>query len=158
MKLKIKTFNTQSSKIPTSNPDFDLNFRIGKIVLQRNPADCGICSIAMALDKPYETILKNALKLNCFDPIEGMDEEEKLLNHYGKKVTYIDRLNIPKNIKDLERFLDNKKALVIVPLKSNPEIWHLTYWDGKNLFDPDPKNYYTNLKETKPLEIILIHD
>lgn len=125
------------------------------LIPQRNATDCGICVLAMALAQPYEQVMQQALEMKLYDLDEGLHGEEEFLSKAGMETLWL----TPKtgySTARLTQLLQDQPALITVPLKSNPDILHLVYWNGKTLLDPDVSTPYLSLSELRPQAILLL--
>lgn len=134
------------------------------IIRQKNLVDCGVCCLAMAIDKPYKEILKQVNSwMKIHEPKEkftGMTAEIETsilwkfdikfthIYTYEKHVVFQDGYWIPKRDKkiNLKKIVGDKKALLSCPSINFKGKGHAVYWDGKKLHDPSNMKRFTARK------------
>lgn len=123
-------------------------------------SDCAICTIAMALGKSYEDVLVAALQARAFKPEEGTRSEYSIIEQFG--------LEQMKDFRVLHRgplapeyflhFAWGRRAILAVPSLNIEGGFHSVYWNGSQLFDPCTAKTYSEWKQLRPDEIILLHE
>jgi hypothetical protein len=131
------------------------------LIEQRLSTDCMIACIAMALELPYEDALAAGIKTKAYDPEngEGTRDAEKILIELGlhdewhwslKKLIGHDRLSV--SIGDFTsrrrewgeapyHFVKEawgRPAILSVPSLNKESGSHAVYYDGFNIYDPNP--------------------
>lgn len=138
------------------------------LIHQRTSTDCGIASIAMATGQPYERVLEAAGP--HYDPTEGLSRLSPVLRNLGFKDGFDDgepsgefvELYLPWGLSTglFRRMIFGRRAIVSVPSKVNQGGWHLVFWNGRAVLDPNPDHLprYTKLNELEPQEIVLFRE
>lgn len=130
------------------------------LIQQRTRHDCAICTIAMALDRPYDEVMAAALKVKAFDPVKGMRAEYRVLEEFGLEQMVDFRL-MHRGVLAPEFFLHfawARRAILVVPSLNTPDAFHSVYWDGGSLLDPCDLKTYGEWKQLRPDEIILFSE
>lgn len=131
------------------------------MVKQRLPHDCSICTIAMALDRPYDEVMQTALKTESFDPVEGCRSEYAIIESFGLEQMVDFRVLHQGgdagilNPEFFRHFSWGRRAILAVPSLNIEGGAHSVYYDGQKLFDPCALKTYTEWKQLRPSEIIL---
>lgn len=131
------------------------------MIKQRNYKDCGICSLAMLLDKPYHVINKDVRSLHKikypnkkFDGIDDTIEQMIAWKHGFKFKTHVDidwKFDFKKGYwakvagkkYNIKKLVGNKKSILSVPSINFKGYGHCIYWDGEKLHDPSNLKRYT---------------
>ena len=103
-----------------------------KLIEQRTPTDCSICSLAMYLDRTYEEIMDI---VNTYDPniarriqdgVYGLDiiSELHIIRHFGGNTVCL--LTFPQSL----------KCFLAVASLNFPGKLHAVAYDGNEVFDP----------------------
>jgi hypothetical protein len=119
----------------------------------------------MATQKPYEEVL--AAAEGIFLPGEGTRSAYKILENMGYSYEFKNGAPVgdivsrhrgygfaPELYRD---FCWGRPAVITVPSLNNPGGHHMVYYDGYEVFDPNPpeKKRYTEFHELLPSEMIL---
>jgi hypothetical protein len=137
-----------------------------KLVQQRNLTDCVICSLAMATDLSYETVLEKVGDL--YDIKEGLRYESKALNRLGFSNEYENGQSIGDFTTyyrgfyiSPEFFLSTawgRRALLSVPSLNFAGKWHMLYVDGRKVYDPSTLDRYERYDQLKPEYITVFRE
>lgn len=128
------------------------------LIRQREKSDCSICTIAMALDKSYEEVMRVALLEDAWRRDEGCRREYQIIEKFGLKQMEGFRIMWRGNILDAEFFLHfswRRKAILSVPSLNIEGGFHSVFTDGRKLYDPCLLKTYSEWKDLRPEEIIL---
>jgi hypothetical protein len=130
------------------------------MIRQRTRHDCAICTIAMALNKPYDDVMAAALEARAFKPDEGTRAEYRIIEQFGLK-QLIDFRTLHRGPLAPEYFLHfswGRRAIMAVPSLNTEGSFHSVYWNGAELFDPCTLKTYSEWKQLRPDEIILLNE
>jgi len=127
------------------------------MIKQRIPTDCAICTIAMAIERPYEDVMEAAMNSDAWHPEKGMRAEFKVLEHFGFKqmVNFRVMHRGPLAPEYFLHFSWGRPAILAVPSLNIEGMFHSVYWSGTELHDPCTSKTYSEWKELRPDEIIL---
>lgn len=104
------------------------------MIKQRFPFDCMVATLAMYLSKTWEDVYD---EIGC--PNEGIMTSKAAEFLWTKGFDVIWR----------EAQMPTKKAIVCVLSKNFPDAWHAIYYDGKQFFDPSPRQQFTDWDDVK---------
>lgn len=135
------------------------------LVPQRVDADCVLCCVAMLTARPYAQVRSLAGAL--FDERRGIRDEMELLEAAGFSNAWKvglfegDALNLTRGDMAHDAFRTfawGRHALIFVPSRHRDDLWHMVYWDGREVRDPDPAQPYRRFEEMLPEAMILFAD
>lgn len=128
-----------------------------EFIKQRLPTDCAICTIAMALAKPYDDVMAAALGAKAWKVDEGVRSEWRIIEELGLK-QMVDFRIMHRGPLAPEYFLHfswGRPAILAVPSLNIEGSFHSVYWNGTDLLDPCTLKTYSKWEELRPDEIIL---
>ncbi len=139
------------------------------LIHQHFPTDCMIASIAMALDLPWQEVYEAAIECGVYkaDHSTGIRDEDTLLEHLGlvREASYkgvvgdFTQWHCEWNItpKFYISKLWGRPAILSVPSLNNPGGWHAVYYDGYELFDPNPpsRNRYDTVTDLQVKDVVV---
>ena len=128
------------------------------LIRQRLRTDCAICTIAMALGKPYEAVMEAALAAKAFSSDRGTNAEYSVIEKFGLKQMIDFRIMHRGQLAPeyFRHFSWGRRAILAVPSLNNEGGFHSVFWSGCQLFDPCTRKTYSKWDELRPDEIILI--
>jgi hypothetical protein len=138
---------------------------MAELIYQRDTSDCAIAAIAMATGFTYEEVLHAAA--DDYTPGKGTFGSYKVLERLGFRYSFKNGRpvgDIVSRHKDYslapECFRDmawGRPALFSVPSLNIPDGTHMVYYDGYEVYDPNPpsRKRYTNFDELMPTNVIL---
>jgi hypothetical protein len=142
-----------------------------RLIPQREPNDCVICSIAMATGHSYENVLSAAGDL--YDPDAGVKSVERVLEQLGftfrlengangwgagAEGELADLLVMSRGIITADYFRNfawGRRALATVQSKRIANGFHMVWWDGREAWDPAPEHRIERFEQLFPTELIL---
>lgn len=130
-------------------------------VRQRTDSDCMLACIAMAAGKAYDEVFDQAW---IDDVVErrGADRDftNRALAHAGFEESRVWSCHVWNHHSRetlVTHLLHGRRAIISVPSLNHRDGWHVVYWDGANLFDPnDPANgkqIYRWIEQLAPCQI-----
>lgn len=128
-----------------------------ELIRQRTPHDCAICTIAMALGRPYEEVMDTALKAKVFDPEKGCYSEYSIIERFGFEQMRDFRI-MHRGVLAPDYFLHfswARRSIMAVPSLNIEGGFHSVLWTGSELRDPCTRKTYSEWKQLRPEEIIL---
>lgn len=128
-----------------------------ELIRQRTPHDCAICTIAMALGRPYEEVMDAALKADVFDPEKGCRAEYAIIERFGLEQMREFR-SMHRGVLAPDYFLHfswARRSILSVPSLNIEGGFHSVLWTGSALLDPCRLKTYSEWKDLRPEEIIL---
>lgn len=128
------------------------------LIRQRGRSDCSICTIAMALNKPYEDVL--GVAGDAYDPEHGTRSEYSIIEKFGLR-QMVDFRVMHRGQLAPEYFLHfswGRRAILAVPSLNIVGGFHSVYWTGDELFDPCLLKTYQVWGDLRPDQIILIDE
>jgi hypothetical protein len=129
-----------------------------ELIQQRMRTDCAICTIAMAIDKPYEAVMDVAVAAEAWEADKGMRAEYSVLEKFGL-AQMVDFRVLHRYQLAPEYFLHfswGRRAILAVPSLNIAGGFHSVFWSGTTLFDPCTAKTYSKWDELRPDEMILI--
>lgn len=128
-----------------------------EIIKQRMRTDCAICTIAMAIGRPYEDVMTAALQSDAWHPEKGMRAEYKVLERLGFKQMANFRVmhRGPLAPEYFLHFSWGRPSILAVPSLNLEGMFHSVYWTGSDLLDPCTSKTYSDWKALRPDELIL---
>lgn len=138
------------------------------LVEQRGPSDCVIAAIAMAVGRTYEDVLQAAG--DEFDPERGCRNDQAVLARLGLRYTFkngepdgdiVCRRKEYCISPDFYRgMIWGRRALVTVPSLNIAGGHHMVFYDGHQVFDPNPptKKRYTDFAQLQPTDVVLFRN
>lgn len=140
------------------------------LVTQRTPNDCVIATIAMATGRPYDEVLRVGIECGAYVEGKGTRGDSKILEalglshefENGRPVGDIVCKHRPHCL-SAEFFRDlawGRRAIFTVPSLNIEDGHHSVYWDGREVFDPNPpgKKRYVAFDDLLPSEVILFKE
>lgn len=137
-------------------------------VQQKTSNDCMLACIAMAAGKTWEEVWDQTW-LDRVCKAQGASDEftKEALEHagfhpyvngdVGKIVWTINVWNHFSREDFLQRLLSGRRAIISVPSLNHYGGWHVVFWDGHKLFDPNKgvegKQYYRWLDHLAPRKL-----
>jgi hypothetical protein len=134
-----------------------------EFIEQKAKSDCVIAATAMFTGLSYDKIMETAAEL--YVPDHGTSDVSRILrdlgfrqeNYHGKhngdgrafKTIYLPWELQPKLLKE---WMWGREAMFSVPSLNIEGGWHMIYYDGLNVYDPNPttKKRYTNFDDVDP--------
>jgi hypothetical protein len=129
-----------------------------ELIKQRLRTDCAICTIAMALGKPYDEVMSVAIAAEAFKAEEGTRSEYAIIEKFGLR-QMVDFRVLHRGQLAPEYFLHfswGRRAILAVPSLNIEGGFHSVFWSGTELLDPCTARTYGKWDELRPDEIILI--
>lgn len=137
-------------------------------VLQKTNHDCMLACIAMAAGKTHEELWTQedidelvAMKGSSDDHTRTLLEKagfEPYVNGEISKIVWsINIWDSHSREPFVQRLLSGRRAIISVPSLNNYGGWHVVYWDGHKLYDPnylkEEKQYYRWIDQLAPRKI-----
>jgi ABC-type bacteriocin/lantibiotic exporter with double-glycine peptidase domain len=139
-------------------------FLKGIIMRQKNLKDCGICCLAMIMDKGYHAVKRDVLfahrQVNGPRQFNGTTQDIDMLVLWkngiradtveaepsGYRIRYTKKgpliIYEKKKKNDLKKLLFGKRAILTCPSLNFHDLYHAVYWDGERLHDPSNLKRY----------------
>jgi hypothetical protein len=137
-----------------------------RALTQRTGNQCAIATIAMATGREYDEVLATGLETKAFKEGVGCNSEKKILRALGlsddrESGDFVEMHRPSMLTPEYFRSIAwGRRAILTVPSLNIPGGWHSIYYDGREMFDPNPpeKARYTKFDEVLPDEVILFRE
>ena len=144
-----------------------------RLIGQKTPTDCGVCSMAMLTGLGYKKTYELMSKSGAYVEGKGLYDDHKALLALGLREGRERNKNVPKalNIVPIDfkvlwkpweisakfyaQQIWGRRALLSVPSLNNPGGSHMIYWHYDRIYDPSPKKTYKEFNELEPTGIII---
>jgi ABC-type bacteriocin/lantibiotic exporter with double-glycine peptidase domain len=132
-----------------------------KLVKQKGPSDCVLCSLAMAVKQPYTKLFSSKFREKVLTSDGCYD---KLLTEAFKRAGLVEGENLKKiYTENLDRHLVNaiiwgRRALLQVPSLNYAKGSHMIYWNGRELLDPSNLQVYRFIENVRPTYVWLFKE
>lgn len=136
------------------------------LIKQRTDIDCGVAALAMASGRDYDDVITTIG--DAYDEDIGLQRVQEALKRLGFKNEFANGEPIGDIVclsRDwcitpafFRRLIWGRRALVTVPSLNTKGVWHMVYFDGSHVFDPSPKQTYTEYKQLEPNELVLFRE
>jgi hypothetical protein len=140
------------------------------LIYQRTPHQCAIATITMATGREYDEVLEAALASGTYEEGQGCRSYATVLKALG----YSDKFENGEPVGDFasrhrgfeispefyRSMAWGRRAIMSVPSLNIPNDSHSVYWDGREVFDPNPpeKKRYTGFAELLPTNMVLFRE
>lgn len=140
------------------------------VLIQRTPYQCAIATIAMATGRDYDEVLRVGIETKAFVEGKGCCHEARILEALGFSNRFerghavgdfvCRRRGFETSAEFFRQFAWGRRAVMTVPSLNIPDGHHSIYWDGWEVFDPNPpsKQRYTDFGQLLPSEMILFRE
>lgn len=141
-----------------------------QLIYQRTASQCAIATIAMATGRDYDEVLAAGMKSGAFSEDQGCRSLAEVLQELGYDYSFsnghpvgdfVSRYRAFETSPEFFRaFSWGRRAIMTVPSLNITDGDHSVYWDGREVFDPNPSERlrYVSLDQLLPSELILFRE